>query len=543
MTSGFDTKLRHGPDGALRDPITDVDEKRFPTVKLDRNFPPPHFSNHVVDVGDIEQDGCPIEKVTYLTIGGGVGSFIWVDNLVIRGAPQTDIASVGMEESPYGRCKRLLEQSQISAEERLRSDSGSTPDNIWGWPGYAAREILEDISNGRLRHALKVAGKIISEPLLSDSYTPNSGRVYDSLDREAQRIGWGKIARIGRACAIRTTNDGRYVAAYAARAGGEYQYRYIIGQYLHLAVGHITVRLLPYLRKYRENEHELERVVNVYEEHSYVYDYLKEHGGTVAVRGRGIACAHIIQRISEVRQHGADIEVRHLMRKPLKAPSDFLGNSRLLEHNWEIQPYNFPKAAWGGDLRYMMEYSDDIVRADFLQRWGGTTSSDRRDRRRIIAEGLNQGWYQIVYGSLSDLREEDNGRVTLLVRRPGESQPADYTVDFVIDATGVDDDLHRSPLLKDLIETYDLPLNTMQGLLVSQCFELQAIRQSKGRAYAVGAPTLGSYFAPVDSFLGLQYAAQQAIEDMRSAGAPNIEFLDFYRAASRWLRWARGASP
>ena len=29
MTSGFDTKLRHGPDGALRDPITDVDEKRF----------------------------------------------------------------------------------------------------------------------------------------------------------------------------------------------------------------------------------------------------------------------------------------------------------------------------------------------------------------------------------------------------------------------------------------------------------------------------------------------------------------------------------
>ena len=142
-----------------------------------------------------------------------------------------------------------------------------------------------------------------------------------------------------------------------------------------------------------------------------------------------------------------DIEVMHLMRKPLKAPSDFLGNSRILEHNWEIQPYNFPKAAWGGDLRYMMEYSDDIVRADLLQRWGGTTSSDRRDRRRIIAEGLNQGWYQIVYGSLSDLREEDNGRVTLLVRRPGETQPADYPVDFVIDATGVDDDLHRSPAI------------------------------------------------------------------------------------------------
>ena len=231
------------------------------------------------------------------------------------------------------------------------------------------------------------------------------------------------------------------------------------------------------------------------------------------------------------------------MRKPLKAPSNFLGNSRLLEHNWEVQPHNFPKAVWGGDLRYMMERSDDLDRADYLRRWGGTTISDLRDRRNIINEGVKQGWYQIVYGSLSGLLEENDGRVTLRVRRRGKSMQADYAVDFMIDSTGVDDNLRRSPLLNDLIQTYNLPLNMMQRLLVTQCFELQTMRQSNGRAYAVGSPTLGSFYAPVDSFLGLQYAAQVAIEDMRSAGAPNIEILNSYRSATKWLRWATGASP
>lgn len=536
-------KLAHQPDGSIYDPINDIDERNFPSDKLAPDFPPPFFQYSVVSVNDAQATGNPVDEVTYLTIGGGVGSFIWVDNLIIRGVPKSEIASIGMEEKPYGRYQRLCHQSQIPDSERLRSDSGSTPDNVWGWPGYAVREVLTDIRDGDIGHAFKVMGKIFSEPIFSDSYTPISGRVYESMEREAQRIGWYDVARLGRVLAIRKTDDSRYIAAYAVREGDDYSYRFIVGQYLHVAVGYPAVRLLPDLQDYRHDEHQVEHVVNSYEDHAYVYEQLAEKGGSVLVRGRGIVSSRIIQSIYEARQKNPNISVIHLMRRPLQAPSDYLGNQRVLEHNWEIQPYNFPKASWGGNFRHIMENTPPEERPALIQRWGGTTTSDRRDWRAIIDEGMSKGWYQIVFGSASDIVAEDNEQVSVLVRRKGDPMQAVFTVDYVIDATGLDANLKRSPILADLIDTFDLPLNPMHRLSVDQTFELRDLRQASGRAYAVGAPTMGSYFAPVDSFLGLQYAAQVSIEDMIRAGAPHLESLDVYHSTSQWLRWAMGAKP
>ncbi len=539
-------KLGRAADGTILDPINDFDERTFPSEQMDADFPPSYFAHRVVGVGDLYESGYDVEEVTYLTIGGGVGSFIFVDNLMIRGVSPSEIASVGMEASPYGRYKRLCEQSQIPPDERLRSDSGSTPDNIWGWPGYAVREIVTDIGQRQVGKAAKVMWKIFSEPILTDSYTPISGRVYASMDREAARIGWEAVSRLGRVLAIRMTDDGRYVAAYAARTANDhdpYVYKFIVGRYLHLAVGYPAVRMLPNLQHYRDVDHEVERAVNSYEKHDHVYEYLREHGGSVAIRGRGIVSSRVIQRISELRQHNPNIDIIHLMRRPVLEPSQFGGNSRILEHNWEIQPYNFPKASWGGYVRHVVETSSPEQRRQLIAQLGGTTTSDRRDWRGIIETGFNEGWYQIIYGSVSDIVEEDNGQISLLVRRKGHKLQSSFTVDFMIDATGLDAAISRHGLLSDLIGAYELPLNTMHRLDVSPAFELRAMRHGDGRAYASGAATLGAHFAPVDSFLGLQYAAQVAIEDMRRAGAPNIEPMDFFHSTQQWVRWALNLKP
>lgn len=539
-----DFKLGFAPDGTIRDPITNVDEQAYPTDKLIPDFPPASFANHpFVSVSEMRELGYPVEEVTYLTIGGGVGSFIFVDNLIIQGVPPQEIASVGMEASPYGRYKRLCENSQIAPEDRLRSDSGSTPDNIWGWPGYAMREALSDIGNGNIGHAFRVLGNIANEPDLTDSYTPISGRVYASLERETQRIGWSKIARLGRVLAIRKTDDERYIAAYASRNNDEYSYHFIVGRYLHVAIGYPAVQMLPDLMHYREEKHDVERVVNSYEDHHHVYENLREHGGSIVIRGRGIVASRVIQRIYNMRQINPNVDIIHLMRRPVMEPSSFEGNRRWLEHNWEIQPYNFPKAIWGGNIRHTFENASAEERRKLIGVLGGTTTSDRYDWRGIIDKGVHEGWYQIVYGSVSDILEEDDGRVSLLVRSKGKMMQAAITVDYVVDATGLDATIRRHALFADLFDTYNLPLNPMHRLAVAPSFEAQALRNGNGRAYFVGSSTLGSHFAPADSFLGLQYAAQVAVEDMRRAGAPMIEVMDFYHSTIQWFRWALNHAP
>jgi len=59
--------------------------------------------------------------------------------------------------------------------------------------------------------------------------------------------------------------------------------------------------------------------------------------------------------------------------------------------------------------------------------------------------------------------------------------------------------------------------------------------------YASGAATLGGYFPGVDTFLGLQLAAREIVDDLASMGmVPRLESSGSLR---QWWRWgARGAA-
>jgi hypothetical protein len=51
-------------------------------------------------------------------------------------------------------------------------------------------------------------------------------------------------------------------------------------------------------------------------------------------------------------------------------------------------------------------------------------------------------------------------------------------------------------------------------LEVERTFEVPGTRSGKGRLYASGAATFGGYFPDVDTFLGLQIAAQEITDDL-----------------------------
>ena len=109
---------------------------------------------------------------------------------------------------------------------------------------------------------------------------------------------------------------------------------------------------------------------------------------------------------------------------------------------------------------------------------------------------------------------------------------------YVLDATGLQADVTTHPLYADLIARSGARRNPKGRLAVEPTFEIVGTRSGSGRMYAAGAMTLGGAYAGVDSFLGLQYAALQAADDMADLGA--LPRIGPWRSARGWCAWALG---
>ncbi|MEH2302414.1 MAG: FHA domain-containing protein [Nostoc sp.] len=510
-----------------------------PLIPLASNFPPLAFQAQKVAVQALHATGLPVDESDYLAIGAGLGSFFWANLLRISGVRPDKIVALGLETEPYARYKRLCLNSQIPLHERLRSNSDSCPDNIWGWPSYALREAWHDFTKGEMKSAFNYLWQVFAEPTFAETYTPRAGNVFDSIDREAKRIGWNQIYRYGRVRVIRKTDDGRYCVAYSRGPGN---YAFLVTRYLHLATGYPAIQFLPDLQTYREKYQDFKSVVNAYEAHDHVYQQLEQRGGTVLIRGRGIVASRIIQRIYEARKRNQNIAVLHLMRSPKPQGNKFQNTQRLVKNHYEFQPFNWPKACWGGELRAMLEKASPDERKSLLADWGGTTTADRHDWQQITAQGISEGWYQITFGEVLDVERDAQNRTITRIREQSFGEMK-LLADFIVDATGLDAKVDANPLIADLVKHYNLPVNHLGRLAVANNFELVEMRSDKGQMYAAGAITLGGPYAAVDSFLGLQYAALVAVDGLAAARAPGMYRLNTVSSFRQWLKWVLNQSP
>jgi pSer/pThr/pTyr-binding forkhead associated (FHA) protein len=535
---------RSSGDSYIRVPDPQADEVSVPVTPISpaNPFPPPEFQVQQVSVQALYATRLPVEEIDYAALGAGLGSFIWADLLRIYGVGARQIRALGLEPVPYARYQRLCLNSQIPGHERLRSNSDSCPDNIWGWPSYALREAWTSLGRGQLGLALRLLWQVFSEPTLIETYTPKSGNVFASIDREARRIGWGEIYRFGRVRAIRKTDDGRYAIAFSIGRG---QYGFLVARHVHLCTGYPVIQFLPDLQDYREKTSDFKSVVNAYEAHDHVYEYLEKHGGTVLIRGRGIVASRIIQRLHEARLRSPNVQIAvlHLMRSPRPQGNRFGKSRRSVENHFEFQPFNWPKACWGGTLREQLERASPAERSNLLSDWGGTTTADRTDWKQIVQGGLNQGWYQITFGEVTRVEPDAQGRPITYIQEKRLSGELKLEANFIIDATGLDGKVKASPLLDDLVTHYHLPLNPAGRLAVTNDFELLEMRNQNGRMFAAGAITFGGPYAAVDSFLGLEYASLRAVDALVGARAPNLRFLNGFSSLGQWLKWANNTPP
>ena len=460
------------------------------------SFPGRIFDQRVVPMRDVQASGKLAAEHNFVAIGGGIGSFCWVDHLRVYGVPSADIRVIGVAEDkrPYAKWGRLCRNSQIPDHERIRSNSISAPDNIWGFPGYASREMVRDLLGGRLV-GLKYVLQVFGEPALTESYTPRTVDVYRSFDAEAKRIGWNDMWIYGQVVGFRKTDDERYVIAYripsahAPDLPPDQRERFIVARYVQISTGYPASNFLPDLQEFRQAHPSSTAVVNAYEPHDEVYKALEQRGGTILIRGRGIVASRVIQRIWEAVAKNKDIRLLHLVRGQISQPHKYDFSRRDLRNDVEQQPFNWPKSCWGGTLRERLEKASPEERSKLMAAWGGTTTADRDDWNQIIEQGTREGWYKIFYGKVASITEKGSRVVTRLESSERYSENVDLTADFVVDCTGLVARVDETPLLADLIKTYDLARNKaagdgaelrLAGLAVNTAFEVPGLQNGRG---------------------------------------------------------------
>ncbi len=525
--------------------VVAVARPRLPVPAAPRGVLPDWLLHQpLLDEQQIASAGVELRTAQYAALGGGLGSFAWVSLLRNSGIAASEIAVAGSEAHAGDRFERLCQNSQIPPRERLRSNSDARPDNLWGFPGYAVSELLRDAAHLRLGSAGRILWQIAAEPALAETYTPRRADIFAGVNAEAERIGWPAMLLRGRILAIRKSSAGRLLAVVSQSNEREQRHVVVGARYLHLALGYPGVRLLPDLVAYRERTGDHGRVLNAYEDHEHLYAQLRERGGVVILRGRGIVAARILQRLWEERQHNAAIVVVHLHRSRLVSGQRFGATRRVVEAQFEFQPFNWPKASWGGELRGRLEAAPAEERARLFAAWGGTTVPRRADWRRVVREGLREGWYRPEFGVVRSLEQGPDGRLLTRIQTSlAGGGMLDLAADFVIDCTGMEAGPERSTPIADLIETYQAPLNQLGRLQVNDDFEIEALRHGEARLYASGAMIAGGSFAGVDSFLGMQYTALRSVDALLRLGAPGLRRLDGWYSFRQWLKRARGLPP
>lgn len=492
----------------------------------------------------VAQSGLPVRDVPVVSVGGGLGSLALAHVLQVAGVSAGDLSIVGNGADPARTYRYLASNSQIPDHERLRSDAGSTMDNIWGFPSYAWREAF---AAKNLSEKVAPLWQVMTEPLLTDYYTPRAGQVYRSIERECGRLSWNSMLQPGVVRMVRRRHEGGYFVTLTPIQGASdpdtpTQRLVFRCEHVHLAVGYPGVRFLKDLQEYREKHSDHSRVVNAYEPHDQVYEELKRRPSTVLVRGSGIVASRILQRLLDDREkNGAQTTVIHLFRNYVDRPQGESATFRRPGGNGvAYQGFNFPKASWGGQLKEQFERLDGQGRADLIGKLGGTNTPQRADWMAQLKRGQHNGYYQQQIGTVQSVEPGPNQTITTTIKGTNGAE-AVLSANVVIDATGLEADITQNRLLADLLDHGGASRNAYGRLEVTPRFEISGTQSGHGRMYASGSITLGGYYAGVDSFLGLQYAALAIADDLATVGA--IPAIGSGRSLAEWWRWVRNRAP
>jgi len=305
---------------------------------------------------------------------------------------------------------------------------------------------------------------------------------------------------------------------------------------VHIAIGYPGLKFLPDLQKYRTETNDYSKVVNAYEPHEHIYERLKLRPGVILIRGGGIVASRVLQRLIDDRdRQNLQTQIVHLFRTYIDKPHGAgIFKRRKGADGWAYQGFNYPKSVWGGQLKQQVRKSEGQERATLYKEMGGTNTPVRRDWQEQLKRGTKQGWYRVMIGEIDHMRPVGD---LVEVAVSSNQGPQLGTFDAVIDCTGLEADIREHRVLADLLDHSNAGRNPVGRLDVGRDFEVLGARNGNGKMYASGSATLGGPFPGVDTFFGLQIAAQEIADDLIKQGF--AKKLGPGRSTSQWWKWVR----
>jgi pSer/pThr/pTyr-binding forkhead associated (FHA) protein len=421
-------------------------------------------------------------KKKFVLIGGGIGSFCFYNCLRVHGVSAQDIAVITTNKKPYDQFKAYCDSIGLKSNHRLRSDSGSRPDNFWGFPGYGLSETINLLKAKKFVDATKLAVQLFTEPVISSYYSPTAGQVYKGINKEIRRSKWSKSTVRGNAISLKLLEGKGYEISYK---NGKKQR--LIAEHVHLSLGHGT----PIKHK---------KSLSAYYLDSDIIKRIKKKGGKVIVIGRGTAAAKVVEKLLHLKTN-KKIQIVSLHRNKLSKQVDFRNAEQKRFKSWRLQQFNWPRNSFGGEYTNVR----DIDR-HWKSLWSAPTTVPNKSWVSLLRENIKNGKYRITY----------------------ENEKADFT----IDCSGFDESVDKNKFYKRIINDYNLKINEEGGFSLGDNFEIEKLCTYKNRVFVSGIAARGNSYGPVDSFLGQQYVAMKAIDVI-----PEIKKLSVEKSFNEWLKW------
>ena len=318
-------------------------------------------------------------------------------------------------------------------------------------------------------------------------------------------------------------------------------------RYVHLASGYTSLNLDAAI--FGDSQRPVHvgetKVVHTYHPHDVDLESCIKEDSPVIVRGAGIAASQELNRAIELRRtNRSRSKIIHVVNSgddialsDTTAIED-LKLSKLSKLPVRKFPFVFPRGAASGSLAKELTRKTPRDLVGTIAALGRPSSPKRKVWESNTSLAQDQGWLTTLAGTLVIDHSQDQAVPELMI--DGKHDRITVKRGLLIDCTGLKCDVDEDLLTDDLLACGIGHKNSLGRLYVDQQFRVN-VNNHDGALFASGPLILGCSYAPVDSFWGLQFVAQEILSQLDLA--PKILSRGQKNTLVAWFSWIRGARP
>lgn len=404
---------------------------------------------------------------TIAVIGDGFGSLIVQSTAIYLGFRPEQVTVFGPSQNPVGTYQQFaynLGQTVLRSE----SESHFLPAD---WPTFAQLEAFSHRSPAPLLRSIR------------RKYNPGVSEILAEAGVVARRLGWEDCrvpTRVG--WLQREERPDPHFVIYDEEAR-------LIGRARHvmLALGHGPLVFPPALARAREDPLVADRIVQAYEAKQYA------PAGRYIVIGAGIAS---VNEWANALDAGASVIA--LRRNPTPDEQDLNVPRCLFE-------------ARGIDVFQALPFED---RVRFLGEVLKGTAPNRRGWRERVEDGRRSGRFEELLGEIDEATPGPAGLRVHVTSAHGPD-PGWLDVTGVVSGTGFNKSILTLPLMRRLVEHYELPVEAGRMRLRSNC-GVPGLDRPESRLCLMGL-TANNVIPHGDTIAGLKYVGRRFVADCARA--------------------------